>query len=194
MRAGRPDKDGLVWEGNYDWIDFLHCFVLQESRRIRLKLTHGNDEGPALDTLTVVPVMDMINYAGEASNVYYEMVDFGDALAVKATREIQQGEEILLAIKDASLSSGQSALDNLDVAYRFGMTLGDNPTRAEQLDKDVCEGLMSAIEELHARKDKKHLVRMLFSELVYESCQEASEPPAHKSPQTASLPLGRGQG
>ena len=30
---------------------------------------------------------------------------------------------------------------------------------------------MSAIEELHARKDKKHRVRMLFSALVYESCQ-----------------------
>jgi hypothetical protein len=94
------------------------------------------------------------------------------------------------------------------------VTLGDNPTKAEQLDQEMCEvrihqrsslivhhsslishfykfdlplhpmclslpplpspppqGLMSAIEELHARKDQKHRVRMLFSALVYESCQ-----------------------
>ena len=33
------------------------------------------------------------------------------------------------------------------------------------------QGLMSAIDELHARKDNKHRVRMLFSSLTYESCQ-----------------------
>lgn len=44
LTAGKPDKNGLQWEGSYDWIDFLHYYVLQESRRILLKLSHGNDE------------------------------------------------------------------------------------------------------------------------------------------------------
>ena len=44
LTAGKPDKNGLQWEGSYDWIDFLHYYVLQESRRILLKLSRGSDE------------------------------------------------------------------------------------------------------------------------------------------------------
>mmetsp|Transcript_10566 Transcript_10566/g.16716 ORF Transcript_10566/g.16716 Transcript_10566/m.16716 type:complete len:388 (-) Transcript_10566:358-1521(-) len=202
IRTGKPNKDGLQWQGNYDWADFLHAYVLQESRRIELKLTHGGDEVPAVDTLTVVPLVDMINYSGGAANVFFEMVDEGDALSVKTLREVRKGEELLLSTKGAGIASGGNSVfnaalspDNADFAYRFGVTLGDNPTKITQLDKEVCEGLMSAIEELHAHQDKKHRVRMLFSSLVYESCQELSSPPSHeqKSPQTGSLPLGRGQ-
>jgi hypothetical protein len=47
LRAGKPEKDGLQWEGSFDWIDFLYYYVLQESRRILLQLPHGSDEASA---------------------------------------------------------------------------------------------------------------------------------------------------
>ena len=39
---------------------------------------------------TVVPLVDMINYSGGAANVFFEMVDEGDALSVKTLREVRK--------------------------------------------------------------------------------------------------------
>ena len=58
-----------------------------------------------------------------------------------------QGEELLLSSKVAghvgssssSFSSSAGSPDNIDFAFRFGVTLGDNPTKARQLDKAVSE-------------------------------------------------------
>jgi len=60
-----------------------------------------------------------------------------------------QGEELLLSSKVAghvgsssSFSSSTASAgspDNIDFTFRFGVTLGDNPTKARQLDKAVSE-------------------------------------------------------
>ena len=47
---------------------------------------------------TVVPVVDMLNYAGEG-NVYFEMVDEGDALSVKTSRNIAKVRPVLLLLR-----------------------------------------------------------------------------------------------
>jgi hypothetical protein len=195
LRNGKRDKTTLKWEGDFDWGDFFHYFVLQESRRLQLELPHGRDDAPPIETLAVVPIVDMINYSGSGANVAYEMVDENDALGVMATRDILKGEELLLSSKQAGgQHDKKTGADNLDFAYRFGVSLGDNPVATRQLGKDVCEGLLDEIEELHARNDNKHRSRMLFSSLIYEACADMIAPPvrADTSATAVAQPLGRG--
>ena len=102
-RHGNDDSTGLQWEGDFSWPEFLHFFVLQESRRLELKLKRGGDENETT-VLAVVPIADMINYAadpvayegGAATNVVHELVDGGEALVVRASRDIGAGEQLFL--------------------------------------------------------------------------------------------------
>ena len=102
-RHGNDDSTGLQWEGEFSWAEFLHFFVLQESRRLELKLKRGGDENETT-VLAVVPIVDMINYAadpvayegGAATNVVHELVDGGEALVVRASRDIGAGEQLFL--------------------------------------------------------------------------------------------------
>ncbi len=50
-----------------------------------------------------------------------------------------QGEELLLSSNVAGHVGSAGAPDNIDFAFRFGVTLGDNPVKARQLDKAICE-------------------------------------------------------
>eukprot|EP00960_Hanusia_phi_P014266 420811-Hanusia_phi.AAC.1 len=169
-KNGNSASSSFEWQGDFDWPDFLHAFILQLSRRTKLSLP-GERGGSNDELLALVPVVDMINFCGSkhAANVALQIVDDGDALVVMSQRSINPGEELLVYAAAAE----RRGKDNGALLYQYGVMLGDNDVPSQQLEKDVCESLESAIHEIHGRKDQKHKIRMLFSALVYECCQDS---------------------
>ncbi|EKX48683.1 hypothetical protein GUITHDRAFT_136380 [Guillardia theta CCMP2712] len=168
-KNGDSASSSFDWEGDFDWPEFLHAFILQLSRRMRIVLP-AEKGGTSEETIALVPIIDMINFCGskEAANVELKLVDDGDALVVVSKRSINEGEELLLYAAAAE----QKKKENGALVYQYGVMMGDNDVPSQQLEKDVCESLESAIHEIHGRKDQKHKIRMLFSALVYECCQD----------------------
>lgn len=186
----RGEATDWEWEGNFEWEELLHAFVLQLSRRTKLDLGVSEVGDPReigtnhQKVLALVPFLDLANIGG-SGNMKFEMIDDGDSLEARTLRSVRKGEELILP---ATLVDGVEK-DNGELAYLYGVTLGDNTVPIAPLGAEVCEGLQAAIEELHSRTDRKHQVRMLLSSLVYEACAFSSQSEPQPEVITEGQPL-----
>mmetsp|Transcript_43257 Transcript_43257/g.105862 ORF Transcript_43257/g.105862 Transcript_43257/m.105862 type:complete len:377 (-) Transcript_43257:19-1149(-) len=150
------------------WDEFLVSFVLQNSRRFIFGISNPTHKALRTQALCLVPLLDFVNFPDRegGENMEWAWDANQDAVVVKASKPIPAGGELLLH----PFSTDERPKHNGLLTYQYGVTLKGNEITIKQLPNDMCEGMESAVEELHADRDKRHWMRTALAELTHESC------------------------